>query len=134
MKPTTEQIRNLGLLNNQSLLPEWQARCKLRIEGDKLYAEGYKLYDEGYKLWTEGTKLRTEGIKIYDAAELTPFEGDKLYAEAHKLWAEGNKLYAEARKLWAEAVTNAFGSSMRIEWLPGDGCRLGNGEVYRADD
>ena len=40
----------------------WNARLKLRADGDKLWAEGTKLWAEGDKLWDEGDKLWAEAI------------------------------------------------------------------------
>jgi hypothetical protein len=111
-----DQLRNHGLLNNQSLLPEWLERGKLRAEGDKLRAEGSKLRAEGRKLYAEGGKLWAEG--------------DKLYAERDKLYAEGGKLWAEGDKLWAEAVIERFGPKATIEWT-GDGCIVNGMEEYK---
>ena len=104
-----DQLRNHGLLNNQSLLPEW-------LERGKLYAEGAKLWAEGGKLYAEGAKLHAEG--------------DKLRAEGRKLWAEGNKLRAEGDKLWAEAVIERFGPKATIEWT-GGGCIVDGKEEYK---
>ncbi len=65
-----------------SLQKEWDERCKLRAEGDKLWDEAHKLYAEGRKLCDEGDKLhaksytlRVKGYKLWrnalDAAGLT---------------------------------------------------------------
>ncbi len=67
------------VLIGQSLLDEWDARCKL-------------LY-EGLKIWVEGDKLRSGDIKLWVAAR-------KLYDEGHKFRDEGNAL-------WRGAVTAA---------------------------
>ena len=95
---------------------QWNARLKLRAEGDKLWAEGNKL-------WAEGNKLRAEG--------------NKLRAEGNKLSAEGNKLWAEGDKLWAEAILEVYGN-IKLKWkyLGNDkyDCELENGEVYRHDE
>ena len=68
-----DQLRNHGLLNNQSLLPEWLERGKLRAEGDKLRAEGSKLRAEGRKLYAEGGKLWAEGDKLWAEAVIERF-------------------------------------------------------------
>ena len=87
---------------------QWQARLKLRAEGDKLWAEGHKLRAEGDKVWAEGDKLR----------------------------AEGDKLRAEGDKLWAEAILEVHGNIF-LEWKWRGNivdCYLENGDIYRGDD
>jgi cell division protein FtsB len=107
---------------------EWEERCKLYAEGDKLRAEGDKLYAEGDKLRAEGDKLWAEGDKLYA-------EGDKLRAESDKLYAEGNKLRAEGDLIFINAVIKTFGN-IKLEWTNWNNgkhsheCHLDNGEVY----
>ena len=45
-----------------TLATHWQARIKLRAEGDRLWAEGSKLRTEGNRLWAEGDRLWAEAI------------------------------------------------------------------------
>ena len=85
----------------------WNARLKLRADGDKLWAGGDKL-------WADGDKLRANGAKLR---------------------AEGAKLRAEGDKLWAEAIIEVHGN-VTLEWkCRGDvtDCELGTGEVFRGD-
>ena len=92
----------------------WNARLKLRAEGDKLRAESAKLWVEGDKLWAEGAKL---------------------WAEGAKLSAEGAKLRAEGDKLWAEAIIEVHGN-IQLEWKwRGEvlDCTLETGETFKGD-
>ncbi len=102
-----ERKTHLVLLG-QSLLDEWDARYRLRVEGDKLWGEANKL-------WRASDNLRREG--------------SKLFAEGNKLYDESSKLYDEGNGLWADAVTAA---SLTMEWVDADTCELSNGEIYYA--
>ena len=42
----------------------WNARLKLRADGDKLWAEGTKLWAEGDKLWAEAIIKVHGNIKL----------------------------------------------------------------------
>lgn len=88
----------------------WNARRKLRAEGEKLQAKSNDLWDE----------TRT------------------FRAEGEKLWAEGEKLQAEGDRLWAEAILETYGN-VTLEWrwneaALGNDCVLANGEHYVADE
>ncbi len=95
-------------LQGQSLMGEWDARCKL-------WAEGCKLRDEANKLWDEGLKLHKDGYKLPDAG--------------YNMHTEGSKLRYAGNKLWANAVAAA---GLTLEWVDADTCTLSNGEIYHG--
>ncbi len=94
------------VLQGQSLLDEWEQRCRL-------FAEGNKLWVKGHKLRVEGRNLRTEG--------------SKLWVKGHTLYVEGSKLRDEGSKIWGDAIA---GAGLTMTWS-GTTCTLSNGEIYR---
>jgi len=60
------------------LLVEWEKRCQLMAEGNKLWAESNKLMAEGSKLWAEGDKLMAEGDILWLDAVISVHGNIKL--------------------------------------------------------
>jgi hypothetical protein len=96
-------------MKHEPIQDAWEARNKLRAEGNKLIVEGDRPLYESVKLITEGNKLRAEGDKHLAKSDNLHAEGqglrageNRLYARGYGLIAKGYKLLAKGRNLLAK--------------------------------
>lgn len=113
-----EQRRAHLALHGQTLLDEWQERCKAMDKIHKLWAEGKYLMGEGDVLLTDTVPKN----HTYAQRKLLLDKGRECYAQGYRL-----RIAMDA--MWERAVLDAFGE-IEIVWGVDGSCTLGVGERY----